>query len=108
MIMNKYTFKEIYKLPFILDEEENFVLSHDGIRAFNVLTTDINLVNDVLDVLNGKSDKVYTNVSFDDSTLIINGERVFSIRRYTINSNVEEERKIQHDLSDWIVEKLSK
>lgn len=110
--MTTITFKDVYQLPLHIDVSHLYIFSSNDVMVFNTLYDYIpdELVEDIVDIINGKSDKKYTNVSYKDDCIYINYNPVSMIRGWGyltgtggLNLTFEEAAKIQDDFCNWVV-----
>ena len=114
--MNKeLTFKDVYRAPFHICEFcPIYMFSANNVTAFNVITDDIDVISDILEIINGNSKKnMSDNVTFEDGYILIDGEHVLRVRGWghltgcgALNLPVEKAAKIQDDFANWVVNKL--
>lgn len=114
MRTTEISFKEVYQLPLHIDDLcPIYVYSANEVMTFNILTDDKDKVKEVLDALNGKSNKRYNNVEYADEHILVDGKPIFLIRGWghltgvgTLSLPCETAVKIQNDFCNWVVRKL--
>ena len=75
------SFQDIYQLPLCIDEFcPVYVYSANKVMTFDILLDDIYKVQEILNVINGKSDKHYVSAKYDDGYILVENKPVFFIR----------------------------
>lgn len=109
------TWEEVYKLPLQYNEYcPSWVFDSDNNHTLDIFTEsdDDEFVKEIIDVLNGKSDKKFeiieqrpTIIKLQNATIIIRGwGRLIGIGGLHLPE--KEAAQIQDDFQKWIAEKL--
>lgn len=109
------TFKDVYQLPLCIDEFcPIYVFSANRVMTFDILLDDIDKVQEILNVINGKSDIQYVSAKYDGEYIFVDNKPVFLIRGWgyltgigALNLPYETATKIQDDFCNFIVNRLS-
>lgn len=109
------TFKDVYHLPLHIDGFcPIYVFSANRVMTFDILLDDIDKVQEILNVINGKSDIHYVSAKYDDGYILVDGKPIFLIRGWgyltgvgALNLPYEIASKIQDDFCNFIVNRLS-
>lgn len=108
------TFLDVYQPPFILDNCLVYIYTNNYGRAFNCLIRNKQTMSDIVDILNGKSDKkIEKDVKYSNCTIYIDEKPILLIRGWGhligvggLNLPGEQAAKIQNDFGEWVVKKL--
>lgn len=110
----KLTFKEVYQLPLTVDDYMSYIWSANGVMTFDNLIDDKNVLSEILEILNGTSEKKVTcEVMYEKGYIKIAGQPILLLRGWghltgcgALNLPPNQAAKIQDDFANWVVNKL--
>ena len=114
MDTKQINFLDVYQPPFSVDDCLVYIYSNNHGRAFNCLVRNREAMNDIVDILNGKSDKkIQKWVRYSNCTIYIDERPILLIRGWGhligvggLNLPAEQAEKTQDDFGEWVVRKL--
>lgn len=111
----KLTFKDVYQLPFSLDEHSmSYIWSANGVMTFNYFFRNEDNINIILGILNGTlKDKVTNKLTYEEGCIKIEGKPMLLLRGWghltgcgALNLPPDQAANIQDDFANWVVNKL--
>ena len=109
------TFKDVFELPLKLDIFwPAYIITNNNVIVFNILKHDLDLINKILDIINGNSNEIIKNeIKYQDCKIVINNIPIFLIRGWGyltgpggLGLSTGQAVIIQEDFVNWIIDKL--
>lgn len=112
-VMKEPSFLEVYKLPLSIDSNSIYIISDNNITTFSILTSNIDKVKKIIEVINRESNKKYNNVLYKDEVIYVDDDPIFIIKGWGyltgiggLNLPFEKAIEIQDSFCNWVVNRL--
>ena len=107
-------YKEVYQFPLHMDSFCSlYVYSNNKVMTFEVLSENAKKIKEIIDVINGLSNKTYEKVSYSDEVIHVDNEPMFLIRGWGhltctggLGLKPKDAAHIQDSFCNFVVDKL--